>query len=116
MDHIYATGDNGLWVFLLVTLTMGGTAAFVTGKAIAQTWRPAWQIPVYMVGLAGAVRFIQYALFEQPFVAPANLIIDALVLLVLGVAGYRAMRARQLPQQYPWLFGAVTSVKNSPPE
>lgn len=104
METLYATSANGLPVFVLVTLVMGGAAAFVTGQAIAQTWRPAWHIAAYAVALAGAVRFIQYALFGQPFIAPTNLLVDAAVLLAFGLAGYRQLRARQLPAQYPWLF------------
>lgn len=106
MSMLYATGENGLWVFVLVTLVMGGSAAFVTGKAVAQTWRPVWQVLIYSALLAGAVRFIQYALFEQPFLAPTNLLLDALVLIAFGLAGYRLMRTRQLSAQYPWLFAA----------
>jgi hypothetical protein len=105
VETLYATGANGLGVFVLVTLVMGGAAAFVTGRAIAQTWRPAWHIAAYVVALAGGVRFIQYALFAQPFLAPVNLLVDAAVLWAFGLAGYRHMRARQLPTQYPWLFG-----------
>lgn len=114
MSEIYATAGNGLSVFVLVTLVMGGSAAFVTGKAIAQTWLPAWHIAFYALALAGGVRFIQYALFEQPFLAPLNLAIDALVLLAFGLAGYKLMRARQVRLQYPWLFRPGTSVKKSP--
>ena len=40
----YDTGDNGLWIFLLVTVLMGGSAARATGSAIASTWRPPWQV------------------------------------------------------------------------
>ncbi|MEW5962585.1 MAG: DUF6867 family protein [Pseudomonadota bacterium] len=105
MEALYATGANGLWVFVLVTLVMGGAASYVTGRAIAQTWRPGWHIAAYAVGLAGAVRFIQYALFAQPFLAPVNLLVDTLVLAAFGLFGYRRMRAFQLPTQYPWLFG-----------
>ena len=28
---IYESGDNGLWIFLLVTVLMGGSAARATG-------------------------------------------------------------------------------------
>ena len=40
----YDTGDNGLWIFLLVTVLIGGSAARATGAAIASTWRPPWQV------------------------------------------------------------------------
>ena len=45
MDQIYDLGDNGLWVFILVTCVLGGTGALVSGRAMAQTWRPFWHLP-----------------------------------------------------------------------
>ena len=43
-DWLYDAGPNGDWVFLLVTVIMGGMAAYATGGAIASTWRPRWQL------------------------------------------------------------------------
>ncbi len=105
MDIVYpTTGANGLWVFLLVTLVIGGAAALATGRAVAATWRPARTVVPYALMLAVAVRFLQYALFRQPFLAPRNLAVDALVLLALALTGYRIARARQMTRQYPWVF------------
>src|SRR5437764_2789032 len=44
--------------FLLVTVVLGGSAAFIAGRAVAQTWRPWWQGVAYMLILGAAVRFI----------------------------------------------------------
>ena len=38
----YEEGSAG--VFLLVSVLLGGGAAALAGRAIAQTWRPWWQI------------------------------------------------------------------------
>ena len=43
---------------------IGGGAAWLAGRAIAQTWRPFWQVVVYMLLLGAAVRFVHFALFE----------------------------------------------------
>jgi hypothetical protein len=48
--QLYA-GDNLLLTFPLVTLGMGGAAAYLSGRAIAQTWRPFWHVPLYMLAL-----------------------------------------------------------------
>ena len=56
--------ESSIWLFLLVSVVMGGSAAWATGKSIAQTWRPLWQVPAYMLALGCAVRFIHFALFE----------------------------------------------------
>jgi hypothetical protein len=91
-------------VFLLVTVIMGGAAAFVSGKAIAQTWRPFWHIPLYMLGLTLVVRFFHYALFEEPLVSLKNYLVDFAVALAAAMLGYRMLRARQMARQYGWLY------------
>ena len=55
----YEEGSFG--VFLLVTVILGGGAAALAGRAIAETWRPWWQVVAYMLILGGAVRFIHFA-------------------------------------------------------
>jgi hypothetical protein len=96
-------GGGSVWVFLLVTIAIGGAAAFVSGRAIAQTWRPFWQVPLYMLGIAAGVRFLHYALFEEVLSA-ANLATAFAVALIAASAGYRLVRAGQMARQYGWLF------------
>lgn len=103
LSSIYETGPNGLWVFLLVTVILGGSAAFISGRAVAQTWRPWWHIPLYMLLLAGVVRFFHYALFWEIFISATNYVVDFAVLLVLGMLGHRTTRAQQMRTQYGWL-------------
>ncbi len=102
-DWLYDAGPNGDWVFLLVTVIMGGMAAYATGGAIAATWRPRWQLVVYGLLIAAAVRFIHYALFHEPFIAPRSYVVDLVVLIAAAVLGFRVTRARQMRQQYDWL-------------
>jgi hypothetical protein len=105
MSALYPTsGAHGLWVFLLVTVVMGGAAAIATGRAIAATWRPWWQVAAYALLLAAAVRFLQYALFQQPLLSMPNFLVDAALLIALGLLGHRHARACQMSVQYPWLF------------
>src|SRR5262247_335672 len=99
---LYDTGNG--WVFLLVTITMGGAAAFMSGRAVAQTWRPYWHIPLYAVPIAATVRFFHYALFAEPLLSANNYAVDFLVVLLAASLGYRVLRARQMAQQYHWLF------------
>ena len=100
---LYEAGPNGHWVFLLVTIILGGTTAFVSGRAIADTWRPIWQIAGYSLLLGMAVRFIHFALFEEVFLSVRNFVVDVLVLAPLMALGYRLTRARQMAQQYGWM-------------
>ena len=99
---LYDAGPNGHWVFLLVTVIMGGTTAFVTGKAIAETWRPFWQVLLYAALIGFAARFIHFALFEEVFISPRNYVVDVACLLAAGVAGYLLARRRQMAMQYGW--------------
>jgi len=100
---LYDAGPNGDWVFLLVTVIMGGMAAYATGGAIASTWRPRWQLVVYGFLIAGAVRFIHHALFDEPFIAPRSYVVDLVVLVVAAAFGFRLTRSRQMREQYDWL-------------
>ncbi len=98
------TGGAGLSVFLLVTLAMGGAAAFATGRAIAATWRPRWHIGAYTLLLAGMARFLQFALFQQPLLSWTNFVVDSLILIGFALFGHRLTRAQQMSEQYPWAF------------
>ena len=100
---LYDAGPNGDWVFLLVTVIMGGLAAYATGSAIAATWRPRWQLVVYGFMIAAAVRFIHYALFHEPFIAPRSYVVDLVVLIAAALLGFRLTRHRQMREQYDWL-------------
>ncbi len=93
--------------FILVTVLMGGAAAYATGKAIAQTWRPYWHVPVYMLGMAAVTRFCHFALFEERLLDIPGYLIEFAVLLIASAAGYRLMRAHQMASQYGWLYEAA---------
>lgn len=88
--------------FLGITLAIAGSAAFISGRAIANGWRPPLQIVAAASGLALAARFIDYALFWVPM-SWERLAADFVLLLALGFLGHRLTRARQMREQYPWL-------------
>ena len=99
-----ASSEHALWIFLLVTVVMGGLAAYLSGKAMAHTWRPYWQVPIYMLALAGVVRFWHFALFDEPFISLKSYVVDFVVTIAFASLGYRLVRARQMTRQYGWLF------------
>ena len=113
-DVIYDGGANRLLIFLLVSVIMGGSTAFVSGRAIADTWRPFWQVVVYALLLGLAVRFIHFALFQEPLVSGRNYLIDCAVLLFASIGGYVTTRRRQMQTQYGPLKGkSVRSSENA---
>ena len=102
IPHLLAEEDN-FGVFFLVTVFLGGGAAWLTGRAAAQTWRPVWQVVAYTLILAFAVRFIHFSLFDGTLLSLHFYLVDAAVCLVIGLAGFRAARAAQMIRQYRWI-------------
>jgi hypothetical protein len=92
---------------LLVTGAIGGAAAWLTGRAIAQTWRPFWHLLVYVALLGAAVRFVHFALFEADLLALLSYIVDTLFLLAVASLSFRIARTSQMVTQYPWLYERV---------
>jgi hypothetical protein len=97
--------EDSLGVFILVSLIMGGGAAYLSGRAIAGTWRPMWQVSIYMLVLGVAVRFMHFALFEGTLLSLHYYLVDTVICLIFGWLGYRATRVRQMITQYGWLYG-----------
>ena len=98
---LYEEGSIG--VFLLVTVALGGGAAWLTGRAIAATWRPGWQVVVYAAILGAAVRFIHFSLFGGTLLSLHYYLVDSAVCLGLALAGFRAARVAQMVTQYAWI-------------
>jgi hypothetical protein len=115
MGGLYA--EESLLQVALVTGVIGGGAAFLAGRAIAQTWRPFWHVAFYMALLGGAVRFVHFALFEATLISLASYATDTLYLFALGALAWRMTRAAQMATQYYWLYertGPLTWRKRVP--
>ena len=100
-ELFYEEGSFG--VFLLVTIALGGGASWLTGRAIAATWRPWWQVGAYMLVLGAVVRFFHFSLFGGTLLSAHYYAVDTLVCLAIGYVGFRLTRVRQMVQQYHWL-------------
>lgn len=97
----YEEGSSA--VFLLVSIIFGGGAALLSGRAIALTWRPVWQVFVYSLILGAAVRFIHFSLFGGTLLSVHYYVIDSLVCMALGFLGFRAARVSQMVSHYRWI-------------
>lgn len=93
-----------VWLFLLVTVVMGGWLAWMTGRAMALTWKPNIQLVAYILILGLMVRFIHFALFHATLLTLHYYVVDTIILMIFGFAGWRYNRARQMTTQYRWLF------------
>jgi hypothetical protein len=89
--------------FFLTFLFMGGCAV-MTGRALADTWRPAWQLVPYVLMLGAADRFLIWSLFGGELLTLSGFAIHAAVLLAMALVSYRITRAARMVSQYPWLF------------
>lgn len=107
--------ETSLTAFLLVTVLLGGGAAFMSGRAIAGGWKPFGRVVLYMLLLGFAVRFLHYGLFvgatyeswrdmQGTLVSPHYYLVDTAVLIALAALGYRMERARQMTTQYGWIY------------
>jgi hypothetical protein len=96
--------DDTLHVFSLLTVVIGGGAAFLAGRGLARSWKPFWRVYFYMALLAAAVRFFHYALFDGNLLSLYYYLVTYAVLLAAGSLGYRVMRTTQMVSQYRWLY------------
>ncbi|MCP4997287.1 MAG: hypothetical protein GY933_00720, partial [Hyphomicrobiales bacterium] len=109
MEHV-AAGTNPIWevsmlVFVFVTVILGGGAAYLTGRAVAQSWLANHQLVIYLVLLTAATRFIHFALFDGTLISLWYFCVDLIVLLAMGFAGKSVTRNKQMSTQYGFLSG-----------
>jgi hypothetical protein len=96
--------DDGPWVFLVLTVILGGGGAFLAGRGLARSWKPFWRVFVYTALLAAAVRFFHYALFDGNLLSPYYYLVAYALLLAIASLGFRSMRTAQMVTQYRWLY------------
>lgn len=90
--------------FLLVSVFLGGGAAYLTGRAMAITWGSMITLVIYVLLLTCAVRFIHYALFGGTLLSLHFFVVDLVILSLFAAAGFRITRARQMSVQYSWIY------------
>jgi hypothetical protein len=95
-------------VFVGITLVLLGFASWMTGQALANTWRPVWQIVPYGLLLGLADRFLTWGLFEPDRVEvlwlASGYLIDTALLLGYALLAYRLTKVRKMVSQYPWIY------------
>jgi hypothetical protein len=106
--------EASIWHFFLVTCLLGGWAAWMTGKACAQTWRSVGMLIFFLILLGIAVRFIHHALFAGTMFSLHYYIVDTIILIVIGALGYRYTRTNQMVTQYHWLYERASPLSWKP--
>lgn len=92
----------GAYLGLVVILM--GFAAFMTGQAVAASWKPVWQLGPYGLLLAMAARFLLFALFDGELLALPGFLVDLLLMVAIGLFAWRITHVRKIVSQYPWLY------------
>lgn len=91
---------------LFITVVLGCGCAWLAGRAIALTWRS----PVMVLGAAVlmglGVRFVHFALFQEPLLAPLTLLAETAALFAVALLAWRRTRTLQMVRQYYWLYEA----------
>ena len=91
-------------VFVGVTGILLGFAAALTGQAIADTWRPRWQVVLSAFGLALVARFLDFSLFGGRLLSLPALLLAWVWLAGVGLAAWQVTLAHNMVRQYPWLY------------
>ncbi len=109
--------EGSIGVFVLLTLILGGGAAFLAGRTLAKEWRPLHLLLLYMIPLGAGVRFLHFALYEHELFSASQFLAHTLILMAFATLGYRLKRVNQMITQYPWLYersGLLTWRSKSP--
>jgi hypothetical protein len=96
--------ESSIWLFLLVTVAMGGWAAWRTGIAVAKTWKPVFMLVPYMLLLGMAVRFIHFSMFHGTLLSLRYYIVDTALIFIAAYLGWRHERSNQMARQYGFAF------------
>ena len=99
---------TSIGVFVGLTVIIAGGAAIMTGRALADGWKPAWQVVSACFGLALGSRFLVYALFEGELLSPSGFLIDFVVLSALALLAWRVTLVHKMVSQYPWRYERVS--------
>jgi hypothetical protein len=102
MPQLYAEGSFLHVLFL--TFILGFGCAWAAGRAIALSWRPAWIVVGAAVLMSFALRFLHFALFQEPLFEPITWIFEISCLTAVALLSWRFARAGQMVRQYYWLY------------
>ncbi|WP_332116646.1 DUF6867 family protein [Azorhizobium caulinodans] len=90
--------------FLLVTVFLGGGAAWMSGRAVAKVWSPFLLVFVYSVLVTCAVRFCHFALFHGTLLSLKYFLVELVILFSIASLGFRTVRKQQMTLRYGWLY------------
>lgn len=104
--------EKSFVVFFILTVLIGGGAAFATGRALALNWRPFREVIAYSCLLGFADRFLHWGLFlDKPLDIYKGSIfslhyyaVDTAILACAAAIAWQMTRARCMTTQYRWMY------------
>lgn len=90
--------------FILLTIIVFGFGAMMMGRALAETWRPAWQNVAYGLLLGVANRLFHYFFIVDDPINLLSYVLQTAVLIGIALLAYRITLAQKMVAQYPWLY------------
>lgn len=114
MLHGIIHEEQSIWQFFFITFLLGGGAAWMTGRAVALTWRTKLSLFAYVLLLGVAVRFIHHALFDGTMFSLQYYVVDTVILMVISFLGYQYTRTNQMVGQYHWLYERASALSWKP--
>ena len=91
-------------VYLGVVVVIMGFCAYMTGQAIATTWKPVWQLVFYLLLLGLVARFMVFALYDGELFSLSGWLIATATMLAIGLFAFYVSRSRKMVAQYPWRY------------
>jgi hypothetical protein len=95
---------TSLGVFIGLTVIIIGGAAIMTGRALAEGWKPPLLVVCACFGLALADRFLVYALFGGELLSLSGFVIDFAVITAMALMAHRLTVVHKMVAQYPWRY------------
>ena len=102
MADLYSS--TSLLHIFFITGVLGCGCAWLAGRAIALTWRPLTMVLGAAILMGLAVRFVHFALFDEPLFALTTLLVETAILFAVTLLAYQRTRALQMVRQYYWLY------------
>lgn len=90
--------------FIGLTCILFGGAGWMTGRALAETWRPLWHAAPYALLLGLGDRFLLFALAHGTLITPVGTIAHAILIWVAAAVSYRITQVGKMVDQYPWIY------------
>jgi len=101
MDFLF---EESWGVFLVLTIILGGGAAFMAGRSIARSWGSTVYLFIMILLLNAGLRFLHFALFQADLLSVEHFIVQGILMEIIAFVGYRVTLARQMAAKYPWLY------------